>query len=90
MNYWTLYKNFKNERSTSSGNSRPHKGEGYRYLVCCLTFRSLRLYSYAIWACPGGSGPPQKKFKPQREYGSNFFGGGLDPSGYAHVTLHMA
>jgi len=35
----------------------------------------------------GGSEPPPKKFEPQREQGSKFFGGGPDLSGYAHALL---
>jgi len=35
-------------------------------------------------AYPGGSGPPLKKFEPQREHGSKFLGGGQDPPGYTH------
>jgi len=35
-------------------------------------------------AYPEGSGPPPKKFEPQREHGSKFFGKGPDPPGYAH------
>jgi len=31
---------------------------------------------------PGGSGTPPKKFEPQREHGSKFFGGRPDPPGY--------
>jgi len=45
-----------------------------------------------VWksgAYPGGSGPPPKKFEPQREHGSKFFGGGPDPSGYAHGGSFM-
>jgi len=41
-------------------------------------------------AYPGGSGPPPKKFEPQLEHGSNFFGGGPDPPGYAHVEVFNA
>jgi len=36
---------------------------------------------YKAGAYPGGSGPPPKKFEPQREHGSKFFEGGSDPPG---------
>jgi len=39
---------------------------------------------YGTGAYPGGSGPPPKKFEPQREHGSKFLGGVPDPPGYAH------
>jgi len=39
------------------------------------------------WAYPGGSEPTPKNFEPCSRCGSNFFGGGPDPPGYAPVGV---
>ena len=40
-------------------------------------------------AYSGGSGSPPKKFKPQQEHGSEFFGGGPDPPGYSQTLREI-
>jgi len=64
---------------------------GLKLFLCRKIFEN---YWSFVWtfeshagAYPGGSGPPPKKFEPQREYGSKFFGGGPDPPGYAHGLM---
>jgi len=52
-------------------------------------FRVTYLMSFWQGRTQEGLDPPPKKFEPQREHGSKFFGRGSHPPGYAHAFWYF-